>query len=865
MELYDDSCIGVWVRSLDGTTLYISPAFTRTTGYRQDDLPDVSVGFEKLFHPSPSCNNIVDGLDLGEAQSDVPIRCKDGSYKHVEMFGLQYRNLVKMVIVHEVHSHTEASDALLYSQKLLSLKSRISEIFLTGHDRVVYDRILNILLEGMQSSVGKISFMDDRQDLVCLAFTMGDGGAGDAYGHSLTRSQWERGIWKRIVEEQKTCVCNRPICISDEDLSVGRIIHAPMVVSGQVLGIISAANKPEDYTAQDKTLFTSLASHIAPILLARLEKDREEKRRKAIEYDLSELNRELENRVCVRSAALMKSNEMLRQEIRERRQVEASLRESEERYCLAVQGTNDGIWEWDLVKDTVYFSPRWKAMIGYEDDEFPNCLETWISHIHPEDCEKVLKTNYDCIASGDFFALEYRLRHKDGTYRWIKDRGACLRDARGKTVRMAGAQTDISERKKVAREKQELEKQLSHASKLEALGTLTGGVAHDFNNLLQAMSSNIHLLGMHKGLDGDIDRCVRDMGAITNRASDLVAHLLAFSHRVDPEFKLVDLNDTILDSLQLLYSTLPKMICIKKDLDQDVGLIMADAGQLEQILLNLVNNARDAISGEGRISIETRRHVLDTDQAAALDLEPGRYVRLRITDTGCGIDEQIREHVFEPFFTTKEIGKGTGLGLSSVYGIVRRHCGSITCAPGIPRGTRFELFFPVQASEGEVKADAQTNDTTCSLHGSETILYVDDEELIAQAAGDVLTEYGYQVFLAGSGEEALTFFEAPSKRIDMVVMDLGMPGMGGEQCARNILAQTADVRILITSGYRNHKLAVDPQQFGLAGFLPKPFRMDALLKRIREILEGDNPEPRGTESPCCGLKNESGDTAYIRE
>ena len=842
MELYNDSCMGVWVRSLEGTTLYVSPAFTRTTGYRHEDLPDSTIGFEKLFHPSPLINKIIEGLDLCDAQSDVPIRCKDGAYKHVEMFGLEYGNQVRIVVVHEVRSHTEASEALVYSQKLLSLKSRISEIFLTGGDRGVYDRVLDVLLEGMQSSVGKISFMDDRWNLVCLAFTQGDKLAGDAYGHSLTRSQWETGIWKRIVEEQKTCACNRPISISENHVPLNRIIHAPMVVSGQVLGIISAANKEDNYTTQDKTFFTSLASHIAPILLARMEKENEERRRKAIEHDLSELNRELENRVCVRSAALMKSNEMLRQEIRERRQIEASLRESEERYCLAVQGTNDGIWEWDVVQDTVYFSPRWKAIIGYEDDELPNRLDSWLSHIHPEDYEHVLKTNHDCIASGDFFELEYRLRHKDGSYRWIKDRGACLRDAGGKTVRMAGAHTDISERKKVANEKRELEKQLSHASKLEALGTLTGGVAHDFNNLLQAMSSNIHLLGMHKGLDGNVDRCVRDMDAITKRASDLVAHLLAFSHRVDPEFRLVDLNATIIDSLQLLYSTLPKMICIEKDLDPESGLLMADAGQLEQILLNLVNNARDAITGEGKITIETRRCMLDTDQAAALDLEPGRYVRLRITDTGCGIDDQIREHVFEPFFTTKEIGKGTGLGLSSVYGLVRRHCGSITCAPDISRGTRFELFFPVQASEEDTRADVQHKDTGLSLHGCETILYVDDEELIAQAAGDVLTEYGYKVFLAASGEEALTFFETPSEGIDLVIMDLGMPGMGGEQCARNILSLAADVRILITSGYRNHKLAADPHLFGLAGFLAKPFRMGALLKGIREILGDDNPD-----------------------
>ncbi|MFA6810614.1 MAG: PAS domain-containing protein, partial [Desulfoplanes sp.] len=712
VALCNDSCLKIWVYTLDGTTLYVSPAFTQTTGYCLEDFPDISIGLGKLSYSLPANNEIVAGLDQGVIQNDVPIRCKNGACKHVEMFGLAYGKHVKIVVVHEVRSYTEVIDALVYSQKLLSLKSRISELFLTGGDRGVYDRVLDVLLDGMQSSAGKISFMDDTQNLLCLAFALGDDACrgdackGDISEHSLTRSQWESGIWKRIIEEQKTCARNRPIPKSENNVSLNRIIHAPMVVSGRVLGIITVANKKEDYTAQDKTLFTSLAKHIAPILLARMEKDNEEKRRKAIEYDLNELNRELEHRVSVRSAALVKSNEMLRQEIRERRQVEASLRESEERYCLAVQGTNDGIWEWDIRRNTVYFSPRWKAIIGYQDNELPNRLDSWTSRIHPDDCERVLKTNYDCIASGDVFELEYRLRHKDGTYRWINDRGACLRDATGKAMRVAGAHADISERKKAAREKKELEKQLSHTSKLEALGTLTGGVAHDFNNLLQAMSSNIQLLHMHEGLNGTINRCVRDLDAITNRAMDLVAHLLAFSHRVDPEFKLVDINDTITNSLQLLYSTLPKMIRIEKDLDPESGLIMADASQIEQILLNLVTNARDAITGEGEICIETKSHVLGKEQAASLDLDPGRYVRLRVTDTGCGIDDQIREHIFEPFFTTKEIGQGTGLGLASVYGIVRRHCGTIICVPGIPRGTRFELFFPVQSSEENTDAEA---------------------------------------------------------------------------------------------------------------------------------------------------------------
>lgn len=853
ITLCNNSCIGVWVRNLEGKTLYVSPGFTRTTGYDINDLPDSNAVFEKLLHASFPRTKLVNVLELGFAQSDVLIRCKDGECKYVELLGLSYKNQVKVLIVHEVSSQTEARAALEYSQRLLSLKSRLSEMFLTHDDSRIYNHVLDILLEGMQSTVGKIAIMDDLNTLKCLASELGETGSGsEAFGGDLSQGQWKSGIWQRIIKEQKTCACNRPLPVMENHIPLNRIIHAPMVVSGRVMGIISAANKKGEYSAQDKILFTSLANHIAPLMLARMEKEQEETRRKAIEQDLNDLNRELENRVCVRSAALMRSNEMLRQEIRERKQVEASLRESEERYCLAVQGTNDGIWERDILHNTVYLSSRLKAIIGYEDDELPNQINEWESRIHPEDIDHVLKTNSACIKSAGSSVVEYRLRHKDGTYRWIKDRGACLRDSNGRAVRMAGAITDISESKKVAREKKELERQLRHTSKLEALGTLTGGVAHDFNNLLQGMSSNIHLLLMRKGMDEKVDLCARDMDSIINRASELVAHLLAFSYRMDPEFRLVNINDVIEDSLQLLRSTLPKMICIESNLDADPGLIMADGTQLEQILLNLVTNARDAISGEGTICIETKKHVLDQERAAILGLEPGSYMRLVIIDTGCGIDDEIREHIFEPFFTTKTIGKGTGLGLSSVYGIVRRHEGAITCVDRSGQGTRFTLFFPVQSSkEGNIGSAEEHSDFLPTSHGNETILYVDDEELIAQAAGDVLTEYGYKVFLAGSGENALDLFETGDERIDLVVMDLGMPGMGGELCAQKILALKPDVHILITSGYRNHKLASAPEEYGLAGFLPKPFRMGALLQRIRGILGDDNTVPENLEPGVC--------------
>ena len=864
VSLFGDSGRGVWVRDPEGRTLYMNPAFTRITGFICADLPDLSAARGTLFRPLESWDQdfFLKENAAGGTRRGIRILCKNGTFRDVEMVTSTLETSLHIVCFHDISSTMDADGFLEYSRTLLSLKSRISEIFLTSGKQSGYDSVLAVIREGMKSSAGAVVVMDVHDTLVTLAFDAG--GAvplhGSDDGHCFSRAQRKGKIWQRIMEEQKTCVCNRRVSVPDGHAVLHRVIHAPMVVSGRVMGIISVANKSTAYTSRDKELFTSLASHIAPIVLARLEKEKEEERRKIAEQALNDLNRELENRVNVRSAALVLSNEMLKQEIRERTQIEVSLRESEERYSLAVQGTNDGIWEWNIEKNTVYFSPRWKAIIGYGEDGFPDRYEEWISRIHPEDLGRVLKIRDDCLASGNFFEMEYRLSHKDGSYRWINLRGTCLRDAGGRAVRMAGAHTDITERKEVAREKMALEKQLRHASKLEALGTLTGGVAHDFNNLLQAMAANMYILRTHEGCDQKALHYVHTLDAIIDRASKLVAHLLAFGHRVDPECRMVSINEVLSDSLHLLRSTLPRMIRMETDMDPDPGLIMADPGQLEQIFLNLVNNARDAIDGEGEICIETRPCILHEDEACGLDVAPGPYVRVRIVDTGCGIDDATREHVFEPFFTTKEIGQGTGLGLASVYGIVRSHCGAVICSSQHPRGTRFDLFFPAQTSGAqtvEERANPQAPEHVSALHGDETLLYVDDEDLIAQAAGEMLEEQGYRVLFACCGEDALDIFTSGKETIDLVIMDLGMPGMGGELCARRMLSHDPGIKILVTSGYRNHELSRSLGRPGISGFLSKPFCMEKLLRIIRETL-GDgvraaalNPAARGKDMLVC--------------
>ncbi|MFH0958342.1 MAG: PAS domain S-box protein, partial [Pseudomonadota bacterium] len=382
-----------------------------------------------------------------------------------------------------------------------------------------------------------------------------------------------------------------------------------------------------------------------------------------------------------------------------------------------------------------------------------------------------------------------------------------------------------------------LRAQLMQAQKMEAVGTLAGGVAHDFNNLLQAVIGYSEVVLSRKQKS---DRDYADIQKIFEagkRGAELVKNLLMFSQKIEPKNLPVDLNHEILQIQNLLIHTIPKTIKIDLELADDLQTIYADPNQLGQILLNLAVNSRDAMPDGGKLTISTTNYVMSPDHIdSSRGVKKGSYVLLTVSDTGTGIDDELMSRIFEPFFTTKEVGKGTGLGLATVYGIVKQHKGHIFCDSKAGVGATFRVYLPVLENETD---PVNSNVEAVLIGGTETILLVEDEELVRDLGHELLSSFGYDVITAENGQQALEIFQKEKNRISLVILDLIMPEMDGRRCLKEMLQIDNRVRVLIASGY-SEDLNLDDDILGSArGFIRKPFDMRTLIQKVREILDTD--------------------------
>ena len=398
--------------------------------------------------------------------------------------------------------------------------------------------------------------------------------------------------------------------------------------------------------------------------------------------------------------------------------------------------------------------------------------------------------------------------------------------------------SEITERKRAEEEKEKLQTQLIQSQKMEAIGTLAGGIAHDFNNSIQAISSYVQLMKLKETRNSqDSDYLNNILNSLKN-ANNLTKQLLTVSRKIKSKLRPTNLNDEILQVQTLLERTIPKMIEIEFDLAKDLKIIHADSGQIEQILLNLALNASHAMPGEGKITIETRNIVLDKDvRTTNREADREEYVLLKITDTGHGIEKEVQHRMFEPFFTTKEPGKGTGLGLSMVYSIIKNHHGHIECDSAPGAGARFNIYFPVSKSANALKDEISTKKEKLAT-GNETILVIEDDESVLDALKRMLEHFGYSIITASNGEEAIDNYLAEQKCIDLVILALNMPGMGGRKCLERLLEIKPDLKTIITSGYSPAASVDDINKNGTLVFIEKPYQLEDLLRTIREVVDG---------------------------
>jgi PAS domain S-box-containing protein len=514
-------------------------------------------------------------------------------------------------------------------------------------------------------------------------------------------------------------------------------------------------------------------------------------------------------------------------DITDRKRAEEALRESETRYKDLFDHATDGIYTVDFQGNFTSANEAVIRFLGHSRDEllrlnFKDVLDP--EYLPVAEANFLNKVQRGLEATGPYEVL---VRSKDGTSLWLEVTSRVITED-GRPAGVHGTARNVTERKR-------LEERLRQAAKMEAIGTLAGGLAHDFNNLLQIVLGYADLIAVGKQKPEKDYQRARLIREAATRGRDLVNRILTFSRKVETKPRPVDLNHELDQVDHLLRGTLPKMIEIELRLADDLRSINADPTQIEQILLNLALNAAHAMPEGGKLTFETANVRLGQEYCRKhLETKPGEYVLLTVSDTGHGMEKEILDRIFEPFFTTKDRGEGTGLGLSMVFGIVKSHDGHISCHSTPGAGTFFKIYFP--AVEMEIAWDPVVT-LQMPAFGTETILLVDDEKSIRELGKEVLTSVGYKVLTASTGREAVEMYAQARDEISLVILDLLMPEMGGKQCLAELLNINPKVKVLIASGYVADVSTEETFVSGAGGFVSKPYDMKQLLRAVRHTLD----------------------------
>ena len=520
---------------------------------------------------------------------------------------------------------------------------------------------------------------------------------------------------------------------------------------------------------------------------------------------------------------------------RERRE---ELWESEQKYRTIINNIEEGYYEIDLAGSLTFFNEPLCRIVGRPAQELHGL--NYREYTSEENASRLYSIFREIYETGrPARSIDLGFYRPDGERRHVEISAVLIKNRSGERSGFRGLVQDITDRKQAEEEKAKLEAQLMHAHKMEAVGTLAGGIAHDFNNILQAINGYAQILLMNKKPDDpDYERLIH-LEKAGERASGLIQQLLTFSRKVEGEHRPISLNEEIRSVKKLLEKTLPKMINIRLELESGLWSVKADPMHMEQILLNLACNAADAMPDGGRLTIGTKNVVLDEDYCRRhLEATPGQYVLMTVSDTGAGMDSETLKHIFDPFYTTKEAGKGTGLGLASVYGIVKGHGGRIQCYSESGQGTVFRMYLPATCKTPEAGAEKKKPEKAPATDGNECILVVDDEPTVREMAGEMLGHYGYRVFEAESGEHAIEVFQDNPGAIELVILDLNMPGMGGYKCLQELLAIHPEIKVLIASGYATDQHARQAISAGAVSFIGKPYHLREMAQKVRGALDG---------------------------
>jgi two-component system, cell cycle sensor histidine kinase and response regulator CckA len=517
---------------------------------------------------------------------------------------------------------------------------------------------------------------------------------------------------------------------------------------------------------------------------------------------------------------------------KERRRAEEELQNSQRFAQQIADASPNLLYLYDLnTHRNVYVNSTINKITQYSVEEIQGGdLPFLESLLHPDDKEYVHEQirQWKNLRDEEITEMEFRLKRADNDWRWLHSSHTVFsRAPEGKPLLILGSAQDITERKR-------LEEQLHHAQKMESIGTLAGGIAHDFNNLLTAIIGNAQLGLAHMTDDNPVKERLIEIEKAGKRAGELTRQLLVFSRRQKIERRLININDTIGDFLKMLHRIIGEDVEVRFLTDASLPMVLIDPGQIEQVIMNLAVNARDAMAGGGLLIIEI--HTVTLDEAYCQEhafVSPGQYVQIVLSDTGSGIDAETQQRIFEPFFTTKGVGKGTGLGLATVYGIVKQHDGFIQVYSEVGHGTTFKIYLPV-STEGveEELSEAPAR----PVGGRETILVVEDEAGLRRLAKQILSGLGYTVLTAEDGERAMEVYKATQEQIDLLLVDVIMPRMGGREVYERLQEMGSTTPIIFMTGYSTEMFQSNFIGDKGAALIQKPYTVSSLGQKVRQVL-----------------------------
>ena len=787
--------------------------------------------------------------------------------------------ILGLVMIENVTERNEAAEALRASEARLRQAQKLARIasweWEPSTDQVVYtDEIFDVFgidrehLEGSPASmVASVVHPDDRKLVAEAEERARETGTGQTTEYRIIRpdgeERWIRATGEAVYEDGALV----RMIGANQDVTEQRATEAALRKARRLLEETQAISKlggweyevagghatwtdevyrihglRHDYDPDDVSRDISHYSPDSAPVLA-------EAFRRAVEsgeaYDLElELDRPDGSRVWVRTIGrpVIENGTVVRvagniMDITERKQAEEALRRSNERLGLAQRASGAGVWDWDMITDTLVWSPELLVLFGLPDDAEAS-FDTWRAVVHPEDAEVAQARISSAVENHVPLDQEYRIIRPDGEVVWIETAGSTSYDETGLPMRMLGICMDITERKRAERERLELDHRFQQSQKLESLGTLAGGVAHDFNNILTTILGNADLALSELPPSAPARQNLLEIAQAAGRAAGLCRQMLAYSGRGRFVIESIDLSALVEGMADLIQSTLNKKTLLRLRLGKELPSIQGDASQIAQVIMILAVNASEAIGEEnGVITISTSAVECTPEYLRDVHSEeqllPGLYLSLEVSDTGVGMDRETRERILEPFFSTKFVGRG--LGIPAMFGIVRGHKGALKVHSEPGRGSTFTILLPASARTAEPRIRGSAREHADQPEEG-TVLLVDDDESLRLVTEKLLSRLGYHVLTARDGLEALTVFGQHHAEIALILLDLTMPNMDGEEAFHALRGLDPHVRVVMSSGYTEQEVTARFAGLGIAGFLHKPYTLAELRERMKAAL-----------------------------